>query len=243
MSNEIMDSFVKNLGKRLTTPIYGTFLVSWSVFHWKFFVILLFVSEDKIWQKTGLLKQDYLYSVLCNYRDPYFYISWILPFVVTWLVIWKFSKWISLPAFKKEEEYRAEKKIIRIKEQKRIEVEEINLEKESVKRLDVVSEKTKKQNEIIQIDPKVGWEEEYEQFTRSHLFKDFNKIIESIYVQSGYVSTEYFEIPKEILAFSHSNGLVEFSDYNKIELTDKGKFFVKNASLLESFKVREEKPF
>jgi len=232
MTNEITDSLIKNLNKRLTTPLYGTFLVSWVVFHWKAFVILLFVSEDKIWQSTGLLKSDYLCKIVYNFQSIYFYISWIAPFILTYFVIWKFSKWFSLPAFIKEEEHRTAKKLVRIHEQKKIEMEETNLEKESIKKLEVVSEKTKKQEEILKSDPTISWLEEYKNFFKKYSNKDFNPIIESLYQHRGYIRMQNFEIPKEILAYAHSSGLINI-DYgsNKIDLTDKGKFFVKNFTL------------
>ena len=40
--------------------------------------------------------------------------SWLLPFFVTYLVIWELPKWILIPAFEKEEKYRKDKKKTRL---------------------------------------------------------------------------------------------------------------------------------
>lgn len=238
MDNEIINSFNNTLKKRLTTPIYGTFLVSWLIFHWEFIFVIFFVSEDKIWQSTGLLKNDYLIREFFNFSGWYFYLSWILPFVLTWLIIWKFPNWISLPAFKKEEEYRLAKNRIRVAEQKKLETEEIKLEQEKKKKLDIVSETVQKEKEIQELDPSINWKEEYEIFKNSQYYSNFNLIIESVYQRNGNISwygenaTYQTHIPKGILAYSHTNGLVEFGTGNKtINLTTKGKFFVKQFSL------------
>lgn len=228
--NEITDSFIKNISKRFTSPLYGTFFISWLIFHWKTFIILFFVSEAKIWQATGLLKNDYLSQKIYNFYDPYFYIALIAPFILTYLIIWHFSKWFSLPAFKKDEEHKTKKKLIRICEQKKIEIEEINLEKENVKKLDIVGEKVKKNEEIRKIDPTFQWTKEYNEFEKNIIFKDFREILSSIYEYGGHIKWSGFNIPLEILSFSHSNDLINFIDGDQgktIKLTEKGKFFVK----------------
>lgn len=227
MGNEIINSFNNSLKKRLTTPIYGTFLASWLIFHWEFIFVIFFVSEDKIWQSTGLLKNDYLLKEFFNFSDACFYFSWILPFVLTWFIIWKFPKWIFLPAFKKEEEYRLEKSRIRIAEQKKLETEEIKLEQEKKKKLEAVGETVQKEKEIQKLDPIINWKKEYELFKNTQYYSDFNSIIESVYQSNGYAGY----IPKGVLAYSHTNELLEFGSDNRITLTAKGKFFVKQFSL------------
>lgn len=238
MDNEIINSLNSTLKKRLTTPIYGTFLVSWLIFHWEFIFTIFFVSEDKIWQSTGLLKNDYLIKEFFNFFGVYFYLGWILPFILTWLIIWRFPRWVSLPAFKKEEEYRLAKSRIRIAEQKKLETEEIALEQEKKKKLDVVGETVQKEKEIKKLDPSITWKEEYEIFKNIQYYSDFNFIIESVYQNNGNISwyrgNNNFEthIPKGILAYSHTNELIEFGNKNEsINLTAKGKFFVKQFSI------------
>lgn len=239
VDNEITDSIKNALKARLSSPLYGTFIISWIIFHWKFIYTLLFVSEEKIWQATSLLKNDYLSKVFFNFSNWYFYVAWTMPFILTWLVIWKFPKWISLPAFKKEEEYRLAKKRIRISEQMKLGLEEIKLEQENIKKLNVVSQKTKKEKEIEKLDPSITWKEEYTIFKSKPFYSDFKYVVESIYQHQGniiwYDNVQSYRVPQTILAYAHTNNLIEFSnDKESISLTAKGKFFVKEFSLEDS---------
>ena len=230
IKNEIIDSFGGILKKRLTSPIYGVFLLSWLVFHWKFVFTMFFVSEERIWDVTGLLKSDYLAKTFFNFSDLWFYFLWVLPFLTTYLVIWEFPQWISLPAFKKEVEYEAKKRKIEIIEQRK-------LEEENVKKLEVVTQKVQKQSEIKKLDPTAAWREDYEQFKKSIFYHKFSFILDSVYRHNGWVSVgtqtgEIFEIPKDILVYSHTNDLIALDrEKRRIELTEKGKFFVKLFSL------------
>lgn len=238
IDNELTNSFKEALGKRLTTPIYGTFFISWLIFHWEFAYTMFFVGEEKIFQATKLLKNDYLTQTFFNLSDPYFYISWIAPFILTWLIIWQLPEWISIPAFKKEEKDKTTKKLIRIQEQKRLELEQGLLEEVKTKKLEEVSKQAKEKKKIEKIDPTIKWEEEYQQFQQMSYYKDFNRLLESVYEYGG--KTSWFppnsgysiSIPKTLLAYTHTGDLIEFSNSKEsITLTEKGKFFVKRFSL------------
>ena len=236
MNSEITESFNGILKQRLTTPIYGTFLISWFVFHWEFIFTIFFVSEEKIWQATGLLKNDYLNKTFFDFTNWYFYISWLLPFIFTWLIIWKFPKWISLPAFRREEDYKIEKSRIRLSVQKKVRADEIEIEESKKKKLGIIAENMQKEKEIQKLTPEEDWGKEYEEFKKSSYYSDFNSIIESIYRQKGETSWYQenslykIQISKGILAYSNTNGLIKFDDNHKINLTEKGLFFVKKFS-------------
>lgn len=231
MPYEFVDSFFKGLDKKLTTPVYGFFAVFWTIFHWKFFVVLFFVSEERVWQISGLLKSDYLSEILFKYNNPNSYILWLLPFLLTWLSVWCFPKWILLPAFQKEESYKTQKKIIAIGEQKKVENARTALEKTSLERLKATEEKVKKEEEIIKLDPNNAWEVEYHDFALSKFYNYLDIIIRNIYEHGGSVYRS--DVLSEtgggaILAYFDSNDIVKHDIKNKsISFTDKGKFFVK----------------
>ncbi len=237
VSNEITDSISESWKEKVNTPIYGVFSIWWSVFHWKLLVTVFLVSEDRIWKSKQLLKSDYLSQEFFNVSDPYFWISWIMPFILTYFVIWKFPDWFLIPAFKKDEEDRTKKRKIRIDEQRKLSDAEKRFEEAETEKLVVLEEKVKKEKAIRNIDPTVSWNEEYESFKKSEYYNDFNFLIESVYQYEGSIRWtvgDYTErgIPKGVMAYSHTNGLIEFSNKNKdITLTDKGKFFVKMFSL------------
>ncbi|PIQ78691.1 MAG: hypothetical protein CO042_03250 [Parcubacteria group bacterium CG_4_9_14_0_2_um_filter_41_8] len=223
-NNEITNSVKKNFKDRFSSPVFGTFFIWWVIFHWEFVYAMFFVDESRVWRTTNMLMNDYL-------RARYFHIDWsfvffwLAPFVMTFVTIWWFPRFILIPLFRKWEEYESEKQIIKIKIGRKI-------EEETVKRLEVTSQKIEKEKKIEEADPSINLEREYLQFRKSDFFNNFKRLIESIYKHHGYVSTVNFEVPRDILAYTHSNGLVEFEDNNrKIHLTEKGKYFVKQYSL------------
>lgn len=244
LNNELSDSISDILKKRLTSPVYGVFLISWIAFHWNFLFTMFFVSEEKIWESTKLLKNDYLINKFCNLNDWFFYFSWVMPFLMTYLVIWHFPKWISLPAYKKEEEYKTEKRKIKIRELKKIKKEENILEEENIKKLTLETKKNKQVKKNEEIDPTKKWESDYLTFKKSRYFNNFDYIIESIYQHKGSIhfrneNDVWFSIPQETLAYCHSSDLIEITQ-DSISLTDKGKFFVKKFTLRNN---QEEMPF
>lgn len=238
MANELIDSFFRDLEKRLTTPLYGTFFVSWAILHWKFFITLFFVSEEKIWEVNKLLKNDYLSKILFNCQDWHSWLSWILPFFITWLIIWKFPKWLSLPAFRQEAEYKTSKEIIKIRERKKIESEKTKLEEINIKNLEMVSERTKKEEEIVKLDPTISWKQEYENFINSNFFNKLDLLIDLTYKHNGYLHSDYNKMEEDFLAYLHSNELIEIDQTKAtIDITKKGKFFIKQYTLDKAAKI------
>src|SRR4030042_4078453 len=187
INNEITDSLKDYIKKRVTTPIWGTFFVFLLIFHWEFVFTIFFVNEDLILARTGYLKNDYLRDVFFDVHNWYFWFSWAMPIVLTGLSIWVLPRWLFIPAFKKDEEYKTAKRRIRISEQRKLEEEMVRLEgekvrlgEESVKQLKLVSQKTEEEKKIMKLDPSLGWLEEYNQFRSSIYFNKFKIIIQSI---------------------------------------------------------------
>lgn len=48
MWDEIKKSINSTLYERITSPFYGTLIISWSIWNWKIIYLTIFVSEDKI---------------------------------------------------------------------------------------------------------------------------------------------------------------------------------------------------
>jgi len=241
INNEVTDSISESWKERVNTPIYGVLSIWWAIFHWKLLVTIFFVGEDKIWEASHMLKSEYL-SVTFFEFGWYFWVSWVVPFILTYLVIWKFPDWFLIPAFKKDEEDKTRKRKIRINEQKKLSEAEKEFEEAETKKLDVVEEKVKKEKAIKNIDPTINWQKEYESLKNSMYYSNFETLIESVYEQNGNVTwtdTNYRDhsIPKGVLAYAHTNNLVEFSVGNKkIDLTEKGKFFVRQFSVDNSIR-------
>lgn len=235
-NNEIVDSFEETMKKRAVTPIYGVFLISWIVFHWKFVLAVFFVSEEKIWDSLGILKTDYLSTLILNYHSLIFYILWIAPFIFTWLIIWKFPKWFLIPAFERDEEYRIGKRLIRIKKEINLTKEQIKLEEQNIIKLDIVEEKTKKEKELEELDPTIKWEKEYLELRQTKHFRDDFYFIKEIIVRHhGFLSSLGEILPNKkaqgvlsdyIFVFE-TKGFLEISNNNNvITPTEKGKYII-----------------
>ena len=247
LNNEVVDSIEDICKKRLTSPLYGVFLISWIVCHWNFIFTMFFVSEDKIWEATKMLKIDYMSKTFRNYSDWKFYLFGALPFLMTYLIIWHFPKWFSLPAYQKEEEYKTKKRKIKIKELNKLKELENTSKEKDIEKLTLEKKESQKKKEIEIIDPTINWKKEFLEFKNSIYYKDFDIILHSIYKKDGSISwynsyKNYDSIPQSILAYGHSNNLIEFGPKQGfIQLTKKGKFFVKEFSLKNG--KTEEMPF
>lgn len=238
-NNEIIKSVKDNIEDKATSPVYGVFIISWLIFHWKFVYTAIFVSEEKIWMATGgTLKSDYLTQTFFNFSDISFYLLLALPFLFTWLFIWKFPKWISIPAFKKSQESDTEK--LEIKLQNRI-----SILRGRLKITEVIEEETKRkkeikeqEKEIKEIDPMTEWLKEFEQVFLSA--EDTEAIIvgsKAIYETGGkFVNMQTKTNPGYNTYISSTSlsrldalGLIKIRSDRRdaMEFTEKGKFFIR----------------
>jgi hypothetical protein len=241
-NNEVGASFKEALRRRLITPVYGYFTLTWILLHWEAIYITLFVNEERFIRKTGLLKNEFLRENFFDLKDPSFWFtSFVLPSIITALTIWVLPKYITIPAFRKEEQDKTEKRKIVIAEQKKF-------EEDKVKILEVVETRKKKEKEvkeqekkIKEIDPTSEWQEEFEEFRITSFYDKYKFIIDSVYKNNGKIrvtnlyNDPIFEIPESILVYSHTNNLITLDKTKEtIELTEKGKYFVKQFSLENS---------
>lgn len=231
---EILNSVTDTIKNRLTNSLYGTFFVSWLIFHWEFVYTLFFVDENIIWNSKMLFKNDYLIQEFFNIRDLYFWVSWILPFFLTWFIVWRLPKLVLIKAYNKTEEYEVEKKIINIVHKRRIIQEEAKLQEQNTKKIEAIAKQATQEKKIKETNPSINWEVDYLKFKKLNFAYKFSKIIESYYKKSGDI-TEFdqyghniiWKLPEDILAYAHSNELVTIdTKSNKIDFTQKGKFFV-----------------
>lgn len=238
---ELLESTVESIKHRLTNALYGTFVISWMIFHWNFLFALFFLDDGMIFNQSHLLKNDYLVEKYFNLYSWYFWFSWTMPLVITYIVIWQLPRLLLLRAHDKNEKYEADKKIIEISHKKRMEQEMVKLEEQTAKKITAVAKQAVEEKKIKEINPSSGWNIDYLRFKSLSLFYKFPKIIESYYKRSGDITVTdnfgqhtVFEIPQDILAYAHSNGLIEIdNNKKKINMTDKGKYFI-NKSLEEN---------
>jgi len=237
LKNEVVDSVIDTVNERMNTGVYGIFLLSWTAFHWEFLYSAFFVNEQNIYLTTGLLRNEYLVRSFFDITSLYFWVSWLMPIAITMLVIWKLPEWVLLPAFRQEEKYRVAKINTRLEVEMGIVSRETKLIEEKEKKLEAEERVIGKQKVVELANPTIGWDDDYERFKKLSFAHKFSKIIESYYKRRAEIvdTDDYnqvvFEIPEDILAYAHSNGIVEIdSNSNKIVMTDKGKYFISKFS-------------
>lgn len=248
---EVWGSIVEYFKSRMRTPVYGVFTFWWMILHWEFIYALLFVSQADILKHTGYLKNEYLKRYFTNYLDSGFWwwsaISFLIAGFMTYLMVWIIPRLVLNRAFERQQKDNAAKRKIKLKYAQEIQVEKTKLEEEKTKletqtgkKLAATARKAAQAKKIVDLDPEILWQTEYEEFKKSQLFKKFDRLITALYRHNGQTvieDTRYpvgraervqFVLNPDLLAYADTSGLINYDRSNKIiSLTDKGKFFVK----------------
>lgn len=232
---EVGDSIINALKKRTTSVAFGTYFFFWTSFHWQGVYAALFVSEDKIYDKFHLLKNEYLASYFFNFDKWTDILGYLIPLTLTLLFIWPIPKYILIHLYRIEQEHKTERLREKFKQEKlrrEFEIKEIEQESEKVKaktRLVTTRQKAEK------VDPSIVWDEDYKKFRQDPAFKGFRQILEAVYEHGGatYIKQNLlagengFEVNGGNLMVADTLGLIDMTGKQVIRLTDKGKHFAK----------------
>lgn len=231
LSNGIKQGVENGVSKRLSSPFYGYFLISWCLVNWELLYITFFVSNESIVNKTDKLKIDYIKEMFFSNGLNFIINDLIIPLLLVFIFVW-ILPYLTKLVFKKD-----------IKNDLELKKIENDLEKEKIKLINLSlkqREKTEKtEKEIEKNNPEILWENEYQNFKRLNFFDDFSQIIDSIYKHKGHIVVwdEYeneiiFEVSEKIISYCHVNDIIKFENDKKevIDLTEKGKFFVNKYS-------------
>lgn len=232
--HEVTDSIREALEERLSSPFYGYFILSWTLVNWDYLYAAFFLSGDTIFEKTGLLKNEYLLQTVLPEHYGSFLYWWnflLLPFIITIIAFW-LMPFVTRIFFKKHirnqikmEEIRAEEMVAGAEAEKTV------LEAET-KVLEAEVEQARAKEEVTKVNPSVLWKKEYGAFKSGKLYKKFEELIEHFYEHNGFISYNNphgfgeITLDKDILVFADVNGLINI-DGNEFEFTEKGKTFVK----------------
>jgi K+ transporter len=225
---EIIDSVTEAMKNRLTNSLYGTFFLSWIIFHWNFIFSMIALDDNKVFQSTGLLKNEYLIARYFNVHDWHFWILLVAPFILTYIIIWKLPKWILLRAYNKNEEYEIEKQIIKISQAKRVEQAKTGLEEQTAKKVTAVAKQVVEQKKIQEIDPTLAWNTEYFKFKNLGYSIKYSEFLNDFYSGNKYLH----QFSSNNISYFDVLGLIKIRENIIENLTEKGKFF--------ALKVKEE---
>lgn len=231
---DFLDSLAEHFSHRVKSQLYGTFGFWWIVIHWQFFYSLIFLDQNLILKKTGLLKDTYLRRTYFDYSNFFFWVRSVLPFLLTYLTIWWFSR-LLLIAYRKEKNDEYDRNLIKIEVEQKLEKRKATLEEKKIEQLDVTTERVQKEQAVESLETST-WNKEYEALKKSNIWPHFDELVDCLYsykgrvkyVGSGVAHRPEFQLDKDMLAYADSNNLVNYDRQDDhISLTDKGKYFVK----------------
>lgn len=235
-TNEVVQSTQIAVEDRLSSPFYGYFIIAWLVVNWHPLYIAFFIDQGKIFEKTGFLRNEYLFSILpISHTQEFWWKFFLFPLTLTLLFFWVFPYGTRI-FYRKSIRNQKALRIIELQENKKEAVQEKELAKAEVSLIKEEIEKAKEEKRAAKETPEVVWEREFKNFQKIPLYQKFDYIVRSVYEHNGDITVRNtdiysgpitFRIPQDILAFSHTNGLVTLDKKEgKIELTEKGRFFV-----------------
>ena len=191
-----------------------------------------------ILDKTGLLKDEYLRSEYFNYGSGWFWFYFLMPVLMTYITI----RWIPLllkKSYKREKDDDFDMQDIKFRHNKKIESLKTQIEEKKIANLEKAEQRVEKEKQVESLETE-EWRKEYIAFKRSRYFDEFRYIVEAIYEHKGQLNDDWnsnghyyeFEVPTTVLTFAHTSNLVQLDkDRESIQLTDKGKFFVRQFAL------------
>lgn len=230
---DVFDSIFHQFNNRMKTPFYGLLGSWWIVFHWPFFYTLLFVSEDKIFERTQLLKNEYLrQTYVPGGSDFWWHQLWLFvaALVLTLLMIFIIPRYILVPIYKWEQDDEFEKRKKRIEMERRTEAEKTRYEKQATEAIRQQTVRFDAQQKLKKAAPEEIWANEYEALQKMDLYQYFDQMIRCLYRYNGQISTTNgsFRLDRDLLAYADANGLVAFDRAQAmIEPTEKGRYFIK----------------
>tara|TARA_R110000764_G_scaffold240099_1_gene342530 strand:- start:57 stop:821 length:765 start_codon:yes stop_codon:yes gene_type:complete len=242
MITDLRKSINSILYQRVTSPLFGTFIVAWLVWNWKIVYTTFFIDEDKIDKN----KIDYIVE---NFNNTEFLIWYpllstlilltIIPFISNgayWLSL-KFEKWrvdnknaiekkqlltLEQSIQLREQIIDSERKFDSLLQNKNDEIKQLKL---------LIEESTKKDESNTQSkEPKSN-----EEFIKKEINNIFEKIqrndelknalhIINYYIQGGYSKlANHDNINPKILSFFESNDLIQSKGEGMYIWTEKGK--------------------
>lgn len=239
---DISSAVAEAIRNRATSTSLVTYSFFWLAWHWQGVYAALFTSEDKIYEKIGLLKNEYLRTYFFGWHGWDTLVGFIVPLLLTILFIWPLQELVLIHAYKKEQNARSERKKVRLQAEKKLEeyraellINESKKIDAQAKKVDAATKLTKTKQKAASTDPAIIWNDDYEIFKKSKYFTGFKLLREAVYEHNGsiYVSAynnrgREFRVPSTLLAYADSEGLIKINQTSEtVTLTSKGKHFIK----------------
>lgn len=250
-----MDKFIPLLQKFTSSKILRSYTGFWIAYHWEGIITLLFTNQDLIYEKYNMLKNEYLakyfFGLVYNNEWQISSLLWkiggfVIPAILAYIYVWWLPKFVLNPSYKKDIQYRTDRRIIKNNEEKRLSESERAKTEATVKETDAKIELQQKKEKVKELSSEEIWTEEFETLLEKRpntLFKALASLQFIIYEKSGWIkSNDTSYISSSNLAFCDVNQLITFDTNSKrlISLTEKGRVFMKNYIDLTSQNINNE---
>ena len=231
---EITSAISESIRNRAASVALITYSIFYAGFHWQRFYAMLFVDEEIIFSKFGLLKNEYLDIYFFGWRNGEMLWGILIPLALTIIFIWPFQRHILIKAYKIEQENKTERRKVKLVETQKIEKFKSELIKEESKtikaekvKIDAEKELSESKIKAAKTDPTILWDNEFKAFEESHHSVDLDNIINIVYQHNGYYQGR---IDADSLAYFDAEGLIKIDPGSRlVDLTEKGKYFVKRS--------------
>lgn len=223
------------------TRIYTTFLGWLLIFHVDVIFIAVFTDQTILYDKTGLLKGEYVWVYLSHFglwSIAVELVRLIFTALMTYVMIWVLPQYINAKSYSAELEVEYSLRKMKVKKE-----EELN-KREGVavqQQLENIQNEKKVAVERVKIKDSpetLKWDTEFDDFmSKSNAVDTLDELRNTVYAEGGNLfqykaasgwTTEPHGVKPDNLALADTNDLVTFTDKGKlISLTPKGKYFLK----------------
>lgn len=243
MFDETKKSVESILTQRLSSPFYGTLIISWLIWNWKIIYLTIFISEDNI---TGT-KIDY---IIKNYNDIW-HIVWF-PLISTVLLltviplVTNHAYWLDLiyTNWRETKKQSVEmKQLLTLEQSVKLREQIINLEKSydtllaqkdsEIEQLKLIIDTKKPKSDLDSKIPKNNVkinddeiQKLVKQINGNEKLKNAFKTIEDHTLGKSLISQDLKDEPNiapEVLSFYVSNDIIDSKDTYTYKWTTKGK--------------------
>lgn len=234
-----MNDIFEYVRKRAASTILVSYTVFWAIFHWQGIYTTIFVNQDIIYGKYGLLKNEYVnkyffgfdWSNIVTIHNLEILLSWVIPAGFAYFYIWWLPKFAINPAYKKESSYKEQRKIEKIKSEKRIQDEERKLIEKQTAAEEAKIELADKKTEVSS-----RWERDYQDFIANEEARSsFDELLRIVYSRDSIGRTKNIaRMTPHSLMIVEAFDLVDATVSDQIRLTDKGKYFARQYKVLQN---------
>lgn len=232
-----MDAIFEYARKRAVSTILVSYTVFWAIFHWQGIYATVFIDQDIIYKQYGLLKNEYVnkyffgfdWSNILTIHNLEILSGWIIPAGLAYFYVWWLPRLVINPAYKREIGYKEQRRIEKTKSEKRIQDEERKLIEKQTATEEAKIELADKKAEVSERNPIMGWQEEYREFIlNKDAVSSFDELLEIVYNRRSFdINGDIDKIRPKSLLLVDIWGLIEIVNNNRINLTDKGKYFAR----------------